>query len=1318
MNFLKFEHVFLLLALCALILMIPQSFAIDNETAADFNSTDYYFNVNADSDGNGSIDNPYKNFTDERIKENSNVHLATGEYVFEKSRIFSNITFAGVNPQNTIINGNFTKLTISGDVNFRNVTLKNFQFINEGNLNAVNTFFINSLPVHLQDDTVNYYGGGIFAELNKNIYLENCSFINNSAPYGGAIYAKGGNLTIINSLFYNTTAYYMGGAILGESGVRIIINNTKFILAKSVDDAGGAIYIVSSSLRASNSTITNCSGSFGAGILSLKSDLDLYNLTFWGNAAKYDGGAVYQYYGSLNLNSSNFISNTARNGAGLFTNDVDVLNITHNEFVYGSASNYGGAIYSFLKNNFSYEDNLFENNNAYLFDDVYLTSKVNLTISNGDYRLYVLNQTSNTTIPEIYDLRELGYLTPVKDQVRGGNCWAFAAIAALESCILKASGEVLDLSEENMKNLMAWYSDYGRNIRNPNDGGDNDMPIAYLVSWLGPVSENDDSYDDKSQLSPVLNSLMHVQNVIFLKRDNYTDNDAIKQAVMNYGAVATTMYYGANLTWEVGGRKICYYYADESTPTNHAVTIVGWDDSVKVSGAPAPGAWIVRNSWGSNWLGGASYANHDGYFYVSYYDKVFARPGDYASYTFILNDTKHFDKNYQYDISGVTDYFYLHQNTLWYKNAFNATDNEFLAAVSTYFNKNTSWELYIYVNSKLQLIQNGSSIPGYYTINLDYPVPLVKGDIFEILFKITTAGDVGFPISESMSVTKMSFSPGISFVSFNGENYFDLYDFSHEYPGHFYFNQVACIKGFTQSITLNCALDKLDIVRDGLDLFNITINLKDENNNSVRNGEVIFTVNGINHTVSMYDGIGFLQIPFSLGINNISWSFSSPNYYSCSDNTTYEVLPIKLTFNITVNQQFNNAVVSFIFSQNITENLTVSLNGVNRTVETINGFSSIDLFDLEYGEYNISAFIDNKFYDGRNSTNFFINVKKTYIDCMNLTTVYNSSVSYSIRLYDQFNQSVAGRKVKFAIGEHIYYNTTDENGRAFISLNLITGVYSVLISFEVDELYIQSQNSSVITVKSSISPPDNIKYAFNSNYEVYLLDKNGNPLNNTLVKLIFDNENYNVRSDDDGKVSFKIPANSGDFTIELINPETLQKFGQKITVIKRITQNNDISVYFGNTPDFKVRVCDDKGEYKAGLKVKLTVNGKIFELNTDQNGWASLKINLKIGKYTVISEYNGYKVSNKITVKPTLITKNKKFKKGKIVKYSAKLLNKNGKPLKNKKITFKVKGKTYKAKTNKNGVAKVKIKNLKVGKYKIIIKYAKITNKNIITVKK
>ena len=61
-------------------------------------------------------------------------------------------------------------------------------------------------------------------------------------------------------------------------------------------------------------------------------------------------------------------------------------------------------------------------------------------------------------------------------------------------------------------------------------------------------------------------------------------------------------------------------YTDEQEEANHAVTVVGWDDTFsrknfrKGHRPPGDGVWIVKNSWGTEW-------GTDGYFYLSYYDQ-------------------------------------------------------------------------------------------------------------------------------------------------------------------------------------------------------------------------------------------------------------------------------------------------------------------------------------------------------------------------------------------------------------------------------------------------------------------------------------------------------------------------------------------------------------------------------------------------------------------------------------------------------------------------------------------------------------------------
>jgi hypothetical protein len=68
--------------------------------------------------------------------------------------------------------------------------------------------------------------------------------------------------------------------------------------------------------------------------------------------------------------------------------------------------------------------------------------------------------------------------------------------------------------------------------------------------------------------------------------------DEIKSAIMNYGPVSAGVYVNSAFQAYTGG----VFNNTDNKDINHAVVLVGWDDSLG-----AGGAWILRNSWGSGW---------------------------------------------------------------------------------------------------------------------------------------------------------------------------------------------------------------------------------------------------------------------------------------------------------------------------------------------------------------------------------------------------------------------------------------------------------------------------------------------------------------------------------------------------------------------------------------------------------------------------------------------------------------------------------------------------------------------------------------------
>ena len=243
------------------------------------------------------------------------------------------------------------------------------------------------------------------------------------------------------------------------------------------------------------------------------------------------------------------------------------------------------------------------------------------------------------------------------------------------------------------------------------------------------------------------------------------------------------------------------------------------------------------------------------------------------------------------------------------------------------------------------------------------------------------------------------------------------------------------------------------------------------------------------------------------------------------------------------------------------------------------------------------------------------------------------------------------------------------------------------------------------------------KYTYNSEYKVRIFSKDAKPVANATVNITINSKTYSFTTGEDGYASLvlRLKPKAYEFTISIDDEARIHN----IEMVKRIDGNSDLTMYFGAGKYYKIRVFDDAGKPAGNVNVTMNINGKDYTMTSDADGWVSLKIGLKAGTYTITSTYKGYSVSNKITVKPTLVMSAKTVKRYSTFSYTVKLLDKNGNILKNKKITVTFKGVTYSAKTSSKGIATFKIRAYSnLGKYTLTATYGSAKISKTITVKK
>ena len=422
------------------------------------------------------------------------------------------------------------------------------------------------------------------------------------------------------------------------------------------------------------------------------------------------------------------------------------------------------------------------------------------------------NMKTNNSImgdpPEEFDLRDVNgenFVTGIRDQGGYGTCWCHGIMAAMEGNLLMtgnwaAAGETgePDLSEAHLD----WWNgfnthnnddDPGGGGLQPHYGGDYMVSSAYITRGEGAIRETDAPYSQVSipcdREDPDYHHYYARDIEWFVAGTDLSNIDTIKSIIMEEGVIGTAFCVDGSFWGDLGGYYAHYQPPGTTLLPNHAVAIVGWDDS-KVTQAPNPGAWLVKNSWGADW----PYGIGGGYFWISYYDKWCGQEPQMGAVSFQDVEYEPFEHIYYHDYHGWRDTITEVSEAF---NAFTSTGDDTMVAVSFFTAADdVDYEVIVYDDFTGGQLENEITSEsgtieylGYHTIDLPSGVTLTEGEDFFIYVSLSSGGhpidrtsDVPVLLGgSSRTIVNSDANPEESYY-LDGSTWKDLYDYSFSDP--------------------------------------------------------------------------------------------------------------------------------------------------------------------------------------------------------------------------------------------------------------------------------------------------------------------------------------------------------------------------------------------------------------------------------------------------------------------------------------------------------------------------------------------------------
>ncbi|KAG6618761.1 papain-like cysteine protease C1 [Phytophthora cinnamomi] len=212
--------------------------------------------------------------------------------------------------------------------------------------------------------------------------------------------------------------------------------------------------------------------------------------------------------------------------------------------------------------------------------------------SGGAAETFSVAPESVQSLPESWDWRQHGAVTPVKNQGQCGSCWAFSAVAAMESAYQLSTGTLESFSEQELVDCTLGGVD------DCNHGGEMSEGFEEIIQHHGGKIDREKDYEYTAESRGVCNAKDDKALGHFSAYANVTSGDeaALQAAVATKGVQAVAID-ASSFTFQLYRHGVYSWPLCGNAPDalDHGVAAAGYGVYKKKD------FWLVKNSWGDSW---------------------------------------------------------------------------------------------------------------------------------------------------------------------------------------------------------------------------------------------------------------------------------------------------------------------------------------------------------------------------------------------------------------------------------------------------------------------------------------------------------------------------------------------------------------------------------------------------------------------------------------------------------------------------------------------------------------------------------------------